>query len=373
VNQLGNALKYYVVLFALVGLALIMCSCGGRMDVDIHGKADLPKLDKAEEGLELKPKMAADDPHVTVVDGVAVERLPAYRIGAGDVLEVVYHIQYDKVDEPYRIQVLDRINVLFPFNPQFNASAVVRSDGMVSLPIVGDVAVESMTPSEVAAELTQRYSKYIIKPTLTVSLEESNVKVDELKKAITTAPRGQSKVAPVAPDGRVGFPIVGTLQAAGLTVTELEKTLNEKYKAYVKNLQVNVILNEIHNSRCYVLGEVERPGVFELPSREPLLAVLARAGSMKTTADLSEIVIFRSDGLERPMAIKVDLAQATNKAVAATNISVHPMDIIYVPKGTIDNMNDLISKVFTKGLYGIVPFGSSFSTNYNLSNTPLIK
>ena len=130
----------------------------------------------------------------------------------------------------------------------------------------------------------------------------------------------------------------------------------------------DLILSEIHHSKCYVLGEVERPGVYEMPGRESLLAVLARSGGIKNTAGLGDVLIFRNDGLERPVSIKVDLSQATDKALAATNIYIHPADIIYVPKGAIDDVNDMINKIFTKGIYSILPFSSSFTANYDFTN-----
>jgi polysaccharide export outer membrane protein len=362
-----------VVLAAVLAAAALLffgCSSGKRSknaDVVVSNQSGVEKLANVQNGLELTAEKAANNPRIQVSSGAAVEKAPEYRMGPGDVVEVVYHIQYDKVDAPYKLQVQDRINVVFAFHPQFNSSAIVRSDGKISLPMLGDVAVEGQTPADVAANLKKLYSRYIISPTLSVSLEESNVKIDELKKAITTAPRGQSKIAPVSPDGKLGFPIVGTVQAAGLTVAQLEKELNDRYKASVQNLHVNVILNEIHYSRCFVAGEVERPGAYEIPMREPLLAVLARAGSFKKTGDLSEVVIFRYDGLERAIAIKVDLSQATDNALAATNILVHPADIIYVPKGAIDNLNDWIEKIFTKGIYAVIPASAQFSGGYDFS------
>jgi polysaccharide export outer membrane protein len=355
----------------LAGLGLLValgCSSTAKnADVVIKNSQDVAKLEELQKGLEINEGKAADNPRIKVVDGVAVENLPEYRIGAGDILEVVYQIQYDRNNETYRLQVLDRVNVMFPFQPQFNSSAVVRSDGRISLPLVGDIMAESLTTQELTEILTKLYSKYIIKPNVSVSMEESNVKIDELKKAITTAPRGQSKISPVAPDGRAGFPLVGAVQASGLTVSQLEKSLNEKYKAKVKNLEVTLILNEIHNAKCFVLGEVDKPGVYEMPGREPLLAVLAQAGSTKDTANLGDVLIFRNDGVERPMTIKVDLSKATDRALAATNIYVHPADIIYVPKGSIDDINVAINKIFTKGLYSILPFGSSFSATYDFT------
>lgn len=367
---------FIIFLVLMVSLASSGCTFGKRgsqADIYVTDKASALKLDEMQKGLELSQEKAANNPRISVVSGAAVENIPEYKIGPGDVLEVVYNIRYDRTDVPYRLQVQDRINVTFAFQPQFNTSAVVRSDGKVSLPLVGDVAVEGQEPAKVSQDLRRMYGRYIIKPEVTVSLEEGNVKIEELKKVITTAPRGQSKVAPVGPDGRVGFPLVGTLQAAGLTVNQLEAELNQRYTAQVQNLQVNVILNEIHYSKCFVAGEVERPGVYEMPGRETLLAVLARAGSAKNTADLGQVIIFRNDGLDRPVAIKVDLSQATDNALLATNIYIHPADIVFVPKGTIDDINDLISKVFTRGIYSILPFSSSFTANYDLRGTYTVR
>lgn len=368
-----------VVLYSVFGAAfvvsaLLVSGCSSmrsdkNADVVVRSAADVAKLEEMEKGLTLDRQDVANNPRLMVLDGAVIEKLPEYRIGPGDVLEVVYHIDYNKSNDAYRLQVQDRINILFPFNPQFNASAVVRSDGRVSLPLVGEVMVEGETPVQVQDSLSKKYRKFIINPNISVSLEESNVKIEELKKAITTASRGQSKISPVAPDGTAGFPLVGTVRAQGLTVSQLEKILSEKYSATVKNLHVNLILNEIHFSKCYVLGEVDKPGVYQMPGREPLLAVMARAGGARNTANLGEVIIFRNDGLDRPMAIKVDLSETTDKALSATNITVHPADIIYVPKGAIDNFNDLVSKIFTKGLYTIVPFSSSVSATYDLRNT----
>jgi len=302
-----------------------------------------------------------------VLDGVPVERLPEYRLGSGDVLEIVYHIHYEKNADVYKFEVQDKVNVTFPFQPQFSSTVMVRTDGRISLPLVGEVMAESRTPDQLTAALNQLYSKYIINPNITISLQEFNVKIDELKKAITTAPRGQSKIAPVMPDGQVSLPIIGTLQAAGLTVRELEKMINERYATFVRNLQTTLIVNEIHHMKFYVLGEVNQPGVFEMADRPTLLQALAKAGGYKSGASLADVVVMRTEGLEKPMVFKVDLEKTLSQGVMYPGLLVQPADIIYVPKDGLENANDMIARVFTKGIYGILPFSSSFSVTYDLS------
>ena len=92
-----------------------------------------------------------------------------------------------------------------------------------------------------------------------------------------------------------------------------------------------------------------------------LIDAIAVANGYKKSAFLQGVVVFRNDGLERPVAFKVDLKSVLKKGTAYANIMVKPADIIYVPKTRLDNVNDLVEKVFTKGIYAVAPFGTHFS------------
>jgi polysaccharide export outer membrane protein len=361
----------------LLGLFLLTSCLGSpsktQVDVVVSSPADVETVARIQRERSATPESVAGNPGYQVIEGVAVEKLPEYRLGTGDILEIVYHILYEKNLETYKFEVQDKVNVIFPFHPQFSSTVMVRSDGKVSLPLLGDVMVESLTPMDLTKLLNQMYSKYIINPNVTVSLQEFNVKIEELKRAITTAPRGQSKIAPIAPDGRVSLPIIGNIQAAGLTVRELEKMINERYANYVRNLQTTLIINEIHHMRCYVLGEVDKPGEYEMAGQPTLFDAIAKAGGYKTGADLADVVILRSQGLQKPMVMKVDLQKSLDSGVVYAGLSVQPADVIYVPKTKLDTADDMIAKIFTKGIYSILPFTSSFTVNYDLSNTYTIK
>lgn len=358
---------------AVAACLFIAWGCAGsRKDgsdpvVTVTDQAGVREVLDRQKQLEPTPANVADDPGFKVLDGEAVPDIPTYRLGPGDVLEVVYHIRHDITVKDYRLDVQDRISIAFPYHPQFNVSTLVRADGKVSLPLVGEIKVAGMSMSEVTADLDKRYAAFIKKPSLTVSLEEFNVRIDELKKAITTAPRGQSKIAPIAPDGRVGFPIIGNIDASGLTVAQLEKALNERYAKYVDDLQVTLILLEIHNNKLYVYGEVNTPGVYELQGRLNLAQALGQAGGFKDTANLRDVLVFRNNGLLKPMAYRVDLQRLLDTGTMYDDLYVQPSDIVYVPKGTLDDINDMIAKIFTKGLYAVVPFTSSFNVNYDIT------
>lgn len=335
--------------------------------VTIKNQEDVQTVLDQQNALQLTPASVEGNTGFKVLDEAAVQNIPTYRMGPGDVLEVVYHIRHEITAKDYRLDVQDRISVAFPFHPQFNVTTLVRADGKISLPLVGEVKVAGHSISDVTADLNKRFAVYIKNPSLTVSLEEFNVRIDELKRAITTAPRGQSKIAPIAPDGTVGFPIIGNVDAAGLTVAQLEKTINERYSKYVDDLHVTLILLEIHNNKLYVYGEVNTPGVFELQGRLNLAQALGQAGGFKDSANLHEVLVFRNNGLLKPMAYRVDLKRLLDTGKMYEDLYVQPADIVYVPKGTLDDINDMIAKVFTRGLYAVVPFTSSFNVNYDIT------
>jgi polysaccharide biosynthesis/export protein len=376
VKQGWQAKLLLSLLALLFGACLTACSSisSSHEDISLHIKepGDINRLRTMEASLAINPDPAPPIGDLQQVQNTAIPYLPEYRMGPGDVIEIVYHIRYDRSDQEYHIEIQDKISVTFPYHPQFSTTAVVRTDGKITVPLIGDVRAESLTPPDLAAALNREYSKYVSNPSITVAMESFNIKIDELKKAITTAPRGQSKIAPILPDGRVSFPIVGPMSAGGLTVSQLEQMVNEKYSEYIRNLNCTIILLEIHHAKFYMVGEIMRPGVYEMTSQVSLLDAIAMAGGHKPTACMSDILVFRNDGLERPIAFKVDLETLLTKKGTHLNVPLKPADIIYVPKTRIDHFDDVVAKVFTKGLYAVLPFQTVFSINYDINN-PIIK
>ena len=68
----------------------------------------------------------------------------------------------------------------------------------------------------------------------------------------------------VTPEGTIALPAIGSVQAQGLSLPELQKELNECYRQVVEGIQVIPILVQRAPRYVYVLGEVNNPGRFEL-------------------------------------------------------------------------------------------------------------
>lgn len=133
----------------------------------------------------------------------------------------------------------------------------------------------------------------------------------------------------VRPDGKISFPLVSDITAAGLSCKELAEKIREKLLYYLKEPNVTVIVEEINSFKVFVLGEVNRQGVFMLKSPARLLQVLAMAEGLSEYAKKSDIAIIRREE-NKEKVIKVDYRKIISGEKPDDNIYVKPDDTIIV-------------------------------------------
>lgn len=96
-------------------------------------------------GPKPKPDLAAN-----AVPPITLPERPAYRLGVGD-----------------------RLDIRFIYNPTYNVYVVVRPDGVVTVPYVGEVNVEGMAPGELQNLIQARYAEIVAAPEVAVIVDES--------------------------------------------------------------------------------------------------------------------------------------------------------------------------------------------------------
>jgi len=97
-------------------------------------------------------------------------------------------------------------------------------------------------------------------------------------------------------EGGVVFPLIGRVNLKGLSVESARRLISEKYEAdYLHHPQVSLMVAEFAPRRFAVMGQVSKPGVYEIPSRERvnLLQAIAMAGGYTKIADPSKVRIRR--------------------------------------------------------------------------------
>jgi polysaccharide biosynthesis/export protein len=114
----------------------------------------------------------------------------------------------------------------------------------------------------------------------------------------------------VATDGEISLPLLGSVQAAGLTSRELEVVLEELLRrTYMKDPHVSVFVKEMQSHSVSVFGAVDKPGVFQIRGAKTLIEVLSMAQGL--AGDAGDTVIVMRQGSLPPLAASADAKLAT--------------------------------------------------------------
>ncbi len=76
---------------------------------------------------------------------------------------------------PYVLQVGDELAIKFYTNPELNEDVKVRPDGMISLQLIDDVQAAGLTPKQLDADLTKRYTGELADPNVSVIVRKSGL------------------------------------------------------------------------------------------------------------------------------------------------------------------------------------------------------
>ena len=98
----------------------------------------------------------------------------------------------------------------------------------------------------------------------------------------------------VLPDGKINFPLIGEVAAAGKTVAQLKKEIATRLVRFVPDPVLSVGVQQVNSLMIYVIGRVNKPGRFVLNTNINVLQALAMAGGLDSFAKRDQVKIFRS-------------------------------------------------------------------------------
>ncbi len=133
----------------------------------------------------------------------------------------------------------------------------------------------------------------------------------------------------VMSDGKISFPLIGSIVAQGKTVAQLKDEISAELKKYIDTPEVTVIVNA-SSRRVYTIGNVTTPGPYPLAANMTVLQALSTAGGFAEWADTKNIVIIRrSDGKE--VQHQFNYKEYISGKNLEQNIVLQPNDTIVVP------------------------------------------
>lgn len=138
----------------------------------------------------------------------------------------------------------------------------------------------------------------------------------------------------VRDDGRISMPFLNDVEVAGVEPQDLARRLEVKLKSFIVNPLVTVVIHERRALRVAVLGNVTRPGLYELEPRAGVLASLAAAGGVTPFASRDRIFVIRNgywaDGDPAPGRIRFRYDDLVHAEAAAANFQLRPGDTVVV-------------------------------------------
>jgi len=145
------------------------------------------------------------------------------------------------------------------------------------------------------------------------------------------------KDVPVQPDGGIAFPLVGNLNARGMTLKELQGKIaaNLRESQYFPNLtdnEVTVSMVKATGNSVSVVGQVKAPGTFAYDTQLDVMQALSLAGGLTPFASKSKIKILRRDQAGTQTAILFDYSEVEDGEQLDKNILLRGGDVVVVPQ-----------------------------------------
>ena len=305
--------------------------------------------------------------------------VPEYFLRVDDQLSFVFRLNGKQMTKPYLLNVGDVIRITSSTMQTLSIDTPIPPDGTIVLPKLGPVAAAGLSLQQLRDTLDQRYGDVFKQdPAISVVPVSINRTVEELRTAITNRTQvfaGQSFTGRVSPDGTIQLPALGSVPAQGLSLAQLRAEVEARYADLVPGVEVTPVLVERAPRSIYVLGEVAKPGKFALDAPTTVIQAIAMAGSWNIGGNLKQVIIFRRDDCWRLMATRVDVHPAlyNSRKLEADDIWLRDSDIVIVPKCPLQVFDDYVQLIFTKGIYGVVPFqGVAFDFIRDLSGAAVV-
>jgi len=165
---------------------------------------------------------------------------------------------------------------------------------------------------------------------------------DDLRINILPDPEIEREVR-VRPDGKISIDLIGDVQAAGLTPTQIAASIQEKISRFKRDASVSVTVVDSPSQYVTIYGEVTTPGTFSLNAETRVSEAIGQVGGTRPFASLNKVRVIRTDGKETKV-LRVRLKDIINGDLA-TNYVVEEGDLIVVPPTGIARVGYVIQMI----------------------------
>ena len=134
----------------------------------------------------------------------------------------------------------------------------------------------------------------------------------------------------VRTDGKISFPLLNDVQAAGLTPLEMKKNMEVGLKEFISNPFVTITVRSPESQKIYILGEVLNTGEYPLTKNLTVLQAFALAGGFTEWASKKEIILMRKEGGKEKI-YRINYKSIIKGKDLGQNLTLKADDTIIVP------------------------------------------
>jgi protein involved in polysaccharide export with SLBB domain len=272
----------------------------------------------------------------------------------------------DTKQSDYVLGPEDEISVYVWRNKELSfENIIIRPNGYISLPILGNVNVCGLTCRQLEERLVSSLLPYIKSPRVSVNMNKKRffriyivgqVKkpgVYDIRRAQTTVSEALALSEGVTERAALQRCLIQRKgQTISVNLEEYLKAGNTKNDATLEEGDVLVIPET--NQRVAVMGEVQKPGVYDLKEGENLFQALTTAGWFNNKARVSQIAVFRANAQGKVEKNIINLRDLNKNSKEGDEIfkkiALQNGDIIYVPeiKGpSMDNIYRFVTSIYS--------------------------
>ena len=157
----------------------------------------------------------------------------------------------------------------------------------------------------------------------------------------------------VRSDGVATLPLIGEVKVGGLSVSQVHELIIHRMSEHLESPQVLLSLKTTRDREIYIAGEVRNPGNISYQDELTVLdAVLRAGGPLKTSADMGNVILVRTDAEGERLAWRMDFSDILTTANPPKAVNLLPGDIVLVPNTGIDRANIAVEKYITRMIPG---------------------
>jgi polysaccharide biosynthesis/export protein len=132
-------------------------------------------------------------------------------------------------------------------------------------------------------------------PGASVDTKTFKVGPQDILKVIVWREQDFTGLYTVHSDGKITLPLVGDIQAGGLTADEIQKNVVTALSKIIQKPNVTVTVQQVLSKKYFMDGEVLRPGEYQLSSPTTVLEAISIAGGLREFANSKKIYVLRGD------------------------------------------------------------------------------